>query len=243
MPVDLGDLRHIAVIMDGNGRWARSRNLRRTFGHREGVSAVRDIATECARAGLERLTLYALSTENYLNRPGREIRVLMLLLRRFLIEERPTLMENRIRLQTIGRVADLPSRVLKEVETSRRMTAGNDGMILTLALNYGGQAEIADATRSLARQVVEGKLAPDDIDEKRVSQNLYDPDMPGVDLLIRTGGEMRVSNFLLWQMSYAEIWVTDTLWPDFRAADLQEAAEAYRGRSRKFGGLVEGIDH
>ena len=204
---------------------------------------MREVTTECARAGLERLTLYALSTENYHSRPRRAIRVLMALLRRFMIEERPTLMDNGVRLATIGRLCELPDRVLEATHVTEQMTSRNKGMILTLALNYGGRAEITDAARSLAQQVAAGVLAPEDINEDRVAASLYDADMPGVDLLVRTGGEMRVSNFLLWQVSYAEIVVTQTLWPDFAMSDLERVTEEFRGRRRKFGGLVEGIDH
>ncbi len=229
--------RHVAVIMDGNGRWAKARGRSRTRGHRAGVESVRECVTECARAGLSWLTLYALSTENYRMRPPAEIRTLMALLRRFMIVERPTLMENRVRLRTIGRVAELPDKVVREIRKSEAMTAGNGGMVLCLALNYGGRAEIADSVRGLVAEARAGRLDPAAVDEAAVARGLYDPSMPDVDLLIRTAGELRVSNFLLWQISYAEIYVTAKCWPEFRLPEIEEAVRAYRGRARRFGGL------
>lgn len=241
--MDLSDVRHIAVIMDGNGRWAETRNLVRTRGHRAGVTSVRACATACARAGLHWLTLYALSTENFRSRPPGEIRKLMALLRRFMVGERPTIMENDIRLRTVGRVNELPRNVLKEVRRTEEMSANNRGMVLCLALNYGGRAEIADACRLLVEQAARGELRPEEVDEALLTACLYDPSMPDVDLLVRTASEQRISNFLLWQVSYAEIFVTPTLWPDFREAELAAALDAYRVRRRKFGGLLEGVDH
>ncbi len=229
--------RHVAIIMDGNGRWAQQQGLARVFGHRRGIESVRTAATESARAGVGSLTLYAFSVENW-KRPKTEIRVLMNLLRRFLIDERGTIMENDIRLTSIGRIDDLPQDVVKELRATERMSAVNKGMVLRLALSYGGRAEIVDATRRIAREVAAGRLRPEAIDEETVRAFLYDPELPDPDLLIRTAGEMRFSNFLLWQASYTELWVTPVCWPDFRARELHAAFADYRRRIRKFGGLV-----
>jgi undecaprenyl diphosphate synthase len=230
-------LRHVAVIMDGNGRWARERGWPRTRGHKEGIGAVRECVTESARAGLEWLTLFALSTENFRTRPATEVRYLMGLLRRFLVNERPTLMENGIRLRSCGRVHELPAKVVATLRETERLSAGNRGMILCLALNYGGQAEIVDAARSLAEECASGRLDPADIDEDRLRSKFYRTEMPDVDLLIRTAGEHRVSNFLLWQIAYAEIHSSRKCWPDFRKADLEAACAEFARRKRKFGGL------
>jgi undecaprenyl diphosphate synthase len=238
--MDLQGVRHIAVIMDGNGRWARARGLSRTRGHRAGVESVRECVTECARAGLEWLSLYALSTENFKNRPPSELRALMALLKRFMVKERPTLMENRVRLVTAGRVDEFPSAVIREIRRTEEMTSANDGMVLCLALNYGGRAEISDAVRTLAKEVSLGLLPPEEVGEAEVSRRLYQPAMPDVDLLVRTAGELRISNFLLWQVSYAEIHVTPVCWPDFRKVHLEEALAEYRRRRRRFGGLLDG---
>jgi undecaprenyl diphosphate synthase len=224
--------------MDGNGRWARERGWQRTRGHKEGIGAVREIVTESARAGLEWLTLFALSTENYRTRPATEVRYLMGLLRRFLVNERPTLMENRVRLTSSGRLHELPAKVVATLRDTERITARNPGMTLCLALNYGGQAEIADAARALAEECVRGRLSPEEIDEERLRAKFYMPDMPDVDLLVRTAGEQRISNFLLWQISYAEIHSSQKCWPDFRKADLEAAFAEFGRRKRKFGGLV-----
>jgi undecaprenyl diphosphate synthase len=230
-------LRHAAVIMDGNGRWARERGWVRTRGHKEGIGTVREIVTESARAGLEWLTLFALSTENFRTRPATEIRYLMGLLRRFLVNERPTLMENRVRLVSSGRVHELPDKVVKTLRESEKITGKNAGMTLCLALNYGGQAEIADAARALAEECVRGRLDPAAVDEDALRARFYLPAMPDVDLLIRTAGEHRVSNFLLWQIAYAEIHSSPKCWPDFRKADLEAAFAEFGNRKRKFGGL------
>lgn len=238
--MDFRDLRHIAVIMDGNGRWARARGLSRTRGHRAGVESVRECVTECARAGLSWLTLYALSTENWRTRPATELRILMALLKRFMVKERPTLMENRIRLVTAGRVDDLPRGVIREMRRTEALTAANPGMVLCLALNYGGRAELADAAKRIAEDAVAGRLDPAAIGEAEVAARLYQPAMPDVDLLVRTAGEVRVSNYLLWQISYAEIHVTPVCWPDFRRPHLEEAVAGYRLRTRRFGGVPEG---
>ncbi|MFN0207420.1 MAG: isoprenyl transferase [Planctomycetota bacterium] len=227
---------HVAIIMDGNGRWAQKRGFVRVFGHRNGVVSVRTVTTECARLGVKSLTLYAFSVENW-KRPKSEIRVLMDLLREFLVDERPTIMNNQIKLTSIGRVSDMPDDVTKELRETERMSKDNEGMILRLALSYGGRAELADAVQRIAREVQAGRLQPEAIDEEVIRAFLYDPSLPDPDLLIRTAGEMRISNFLLWQVSYSELYITPVCWPEFREKDLQEAFEAYRGRIRKFGGL------
>ena len=235
-----GDLPgHVAIIMDGNGRWARARGLPRSRGHAAGVESVRAVTRLCARKGLRQLTLYAFSEENW-KRPAREVELLMRLLRRFLIRERGEIMENDIRLTAIGRLHRLPADVRTELEKSREMSAGNGGMVLNLALSYGGRQEIVDAVTAIAERVRNGELAPEDITEEVITAHLYQPEMPPPDLLIRTAGEMRFSNFLLWQVSYTELHVTQACWPEFREEQLEEAFESYRRRVRKFGGLVPG---
>lgn len=236
--MDVTGLRHIAIIMDGNGRWAEARGLIRTRGHRAGVESVREIVTESARAKLPWLTLYALSTENYRRRPRAEITTLMALLRRFMIRERPTFMDNGVRLRTVGRIEELPPRVVKEIRRTEELTSRNDGMVLSLALNYGGRGELLDAAKRLLSDARAGRIDPDALTEADLAERLDDPTMPDVDLLVRTAGEMRISNFLLWQVSYAEIYVTTTCWPDFRSDGLDAACQAYRGRDRRFGGLL-----
>jgi undecaprenyl diphosphate synthase len=227
--------------MDGNGRWASARALPRIRGHAAGVESVRTVARTCARRGIEQLTLYAFSEENW-KRPDREVRMLMRLLRRFLISERDEIMENGIRLTAIGRLHRLPEEVRRELERTRELSASNEGMVLNLALSYGGRQEIVDAVRRIAERVRGGELEADQITEEVVAAHLYQPDMPPPDLLIRTAGEMRISNFLLWQLSYTELHVTPTCWPDFREEELEVALQAYAGRVRKFGGLVSGGD-
>jgi len=229
--------RHIAVIMDGNGRWAKARSLARTRGHAEGVESVRIISRACARRKIDQLTLYAFSEENW-KRPKREVAVLMRLLRRFLVGERDEIMENDIRLIAIGRLDRLPDDVRQALETTRAMSQDNTGMVLNLALSYGGRQEILDAVRRIAQRVRAGELDPKDIDEDLITAHLYQPEMPPPDLLIRTAGEMRVSNFLLWQISYTELHVTPTCWPEFREEHLEEAVLDYQRRVRKFGGLA-----
>ena len=228
--------RHVAIIMDGNGRWAKGRGWPRTRGHLEGVKSVREITTECARKGLQQLTLYAFSAENW-RRPRSEVEFLMQLLARYLMQERKTLMDNNIRLESIGRIHELPENVQEELARSEGMSRENTGMILRLALNYGGTVEILDAVKEMARDVSEGRLAPDAVDEQVFRTYLYDPNMPEPDLLIRTGGEMRVSNFLLWHISYTELYITPTYWPNFRKGNLEEALRTYATRERRFGGL------
>ena len=230
--------RHVAIIMDGNGRWARSRGLPRIEGHRRGVRSVRTVVEECARMKLNQLTLYCFSSENW-KRPQTELDLLMSLLRTYVVKERDEIMRQEIRFRTIGRSEGLPSAILKEVQETIDISADNPGMTLCLALNYGGRVELVDAMRSMAKEVADGSLRVDDITEETISRHLYTSDMVDPDLVIRTSGEMRVSNFLLWQISYAELWVTDKHWPAFRAPDLQEAFRDYASRDRRFGGLTE----
>jgi len=226
--------------MDGNGRWAEERAMRRILGHREGVKSVRETTTECARMGVKSLTLYAFSVENW-KRPRAEVRYLMGLLRRFLVEERPTLMENDVRLLGIGRLTDIPAEALATLRETERLTANNQGMVLRLALSYGARTELADAARDLARDVAAGRCSPEDVDEETLRSYLYDPHTPDPDLLIRTAGEMRLSNFLLWQISYSEFYVTDVCWPGFRKEHLLEALRNYASRERRYGGLIQDI--
>ncbi|MCC6575276.1 MAG: isoprenyl transferase [Planctomycetes bacterium] len=232
--------RHIGIIMDGNGRWAQVRGMMRIRGHEAGVDSVRAVTEECARLKIEQLTLYAFSAENW-KRPGLEIELLMQLLKRFLTGERDTLMNNDVRLTSVGRIDGLPKAVRRELELTQTLTANNRGTNLCLALNYGGRLEIVDAVRKLAAEVKEGKLTPDQIDEAAIAARLYQPKMPEPDLVIRTGGEMRISNFLLWQISYSELYVTDTLWPEFRAEHLHRAIVDFQRRERRYGGLVDRI--
>jgi undecaprenyl diphosphate synthase len=223
---------HVAVIMDGNGRWAAQRHLPRVEGHRAGIESVRETVEGSARLGIEVLTLYAFSVENW-KRPAAEVSTLMMLLKRYLRSELNTLLRNNIRFKVVGRVEDLARDVQKELRDAEERTASNSGMQFNIALNYGGRAEIVEAARRMAADGV----APDDIDEPRFASYLYTAGQPDPDLLIRTSGEMRVSNFLLWQIAYAEIWVTDTLWPDFRQVHLLEAVVAYQKRDRRYGGI------
>ena len=224
---------HVAIIMDGNGRWAAERRLPRVEGHRNGVEAVRDTVETAARLGLQVLTLYAFSVENW-KRPAAEIGALMMLLKRYLRSELKTLLGNNIRFRVIGRPEALPADVQAELADAVERTAGNRGMIFNIALNYGGRTEIVDA----ARRAIEEGIAPADLDEVRFASLLYTGGQPDPDLLIRTSGELRVSNFLLWQIAYAEIYVTDTYWPDFRRRHLLEAIRAFQKRERRYGGIV-----
>ena len=234
--------RHIAIIMDGNGRWAQARGLPRIEGHRRGAETVRRITEEAARLDLTQLTLYAFSSENW-RRPRPEVEFLMELYRQHLIQERPTIMTNNIRLRTIGRREGIPAAALEEVDRTVRESAANTGMTLCLAVNYGSRQEIADAARRLVERAARGALTPHQVSEETFAAELDTAGMPDPDLLVRTAGEMRLSNFLLWQMSYAELWVTETLWPEFGEADLHAAIAAFAGRERRFGGLkAEGED-
>lgn len=231
--------RHIAIIMDGNGRWAQRRDMPRIEGHRRGVASVRRTVEECTRLAIEQLTLYCLSSENW-KRPPHELDFLMHLLEQYMIEERSTIMEQNISVEIIGRRTGIPDRVLEEIDRTISMSAANTGTRLCLAINYGGRAEVVDAVRDIARKVQQGELGPDEISEETIAAHLYTAGRPDPDLLLRTAGEMRVSNFLLWQISYAELWVTARCWPDFRTLDLHEAICAYAQRDRRFGGLRSG---
>lgn len=231
--------RHIAVIMDGNGRWAESRGLPRLSGHEEGANSVREITRACREKGVQALTLYSFSTENW-KRPPDEVAGLMSLLARYLVEERAEILDNGVRLNAIGQVDKLPAPVrlaLKELMHASRHNAqpGKPGMVLTLALSYGGRAEIVEAARTLARQCQTGRLRPDAITEELLAGALGTAGLPDPDLLIRTSGELRLSNFLLWQLAYAEMYVTETHWPDFRRPQLDEALAAFGSRERRFG--------
>jgi undecaprenyl diphosphate synthase len=224
----------VAIIMDGNGRWARKRLLNRVQGHEKGADTVRTVVRTCRELGISHLTLYAFSTENW-QRPRTEVTALMALLRRFIASELPEMMENNIRLRAIGEVERLPEEVRTELMRAIRKTAANSALTLTLALSYGGRAEIVRMVRSVAREVRDGGVDPDRIDEKTVDDRLYTAGMPEPDVLIRTGGEFRVSNFLLWQIAYAEIFVTETLWPDFTKEAFLDILRAYQRRERRFG--------
>ena len=228
--------RHIAIIMDGNGRWAQQRGHPRVMGHAQGVQTVRQIVEECSNLGIGYLTLYCLSSENW-KRPQAELDFLMALLEQYLIEERAEILAQNIRFSTIGRRTDLPDTVLHQMDENIRLSRDNTGLSLCLAINYGGRTELLDAVRQIGEQVRAGTLNPDQIDETAITNALYTGGMPDPDLLIRTAGEMRVSNFLLWQISYAELWVTEKCWPDFDRATLHAALHDYARRERRFGGL------
>ena len=229
--------RHIAVIMDGNGRWARQRLLPRAAGHRAGVRPVREIIEACCRLGIRALTLDAFAVENW-KRPKAEVETLWILLRRYLRQELPELKANGVRFQTIGKIDELPSEVCDDIDNAILETAANDGMRLNVALNYSGRSEIVEAVNALLR-TSHGHIEPLQVDERSFGQMLYAPHCGDPDLLIRTSGEFRVSNFLLWQIAYTEIWMTERYWPDFRTTDLLEALVEYHGRNRRFGGLPD----
>jgi len=227
---------HLAVIMDGNGRWAERRHLPRVAGHRAGVKAAREIIESCARLKLPYLTLHAFSLENW-RRPQAEVDFLMRLLREYLKRELPAIHKNNIRLLIIGRAEQLPEGVRKDIEHGMQMTARNTGMKLVVALNYGGRAELVDAFNAMLEHIRSNGLSAFQADEQTISEHLYTAGLPDPDLLIRTSGEMRVSNFLLWQIAYAEIYVTETLWPDFSRARLLDALVDFQKRERRYGGL------
>ena len=235
--------RHVAVIMDGNGRWAQKRHLPRIAGHRSGTQSARTTIETCARLKIEALTLYAFSVENW-RRPKTEIDFLMALLREYLRKEMPLLQKNEIRMRFLGRLDELPAAVQKDAREAMEKTAGNKGMELCVALNYGGRAEIVDAMNAILSErnghAASHHAAPHKVTEEQLSRHLYTEGLPDPDLLIRTSGEMRVSNFLLWQIAYAEIFVTETLWPDFNRARLLEALLEYQKRERRYGGIGEG---
>jgi undecaprenyl diphosphate synthase len=236
--------RHVAIIMDGNGRWARKRGLPRFAGHRAGAKTVRVIVEECARlqkhqgggGGLQQLTLYSFSTENW-NRPAEEVKLLMELYVEYMRSQRQLLIDNNIRFAQIGRREGLPGPVLEELQNTLEATGKNTGMTLCLAINYGSRSEITDAVRRIAREVGEGRLMAEGVSEQTIGERLYTAGMPDPDLLIRTAGEMRVSNFLLWQISYAELYVTEAFWPEFGVEELHRAFHTFAGRNRRFGGV------
>ena len=237
--LDLARLpRHIAVIMDGNGRWAQKRHLPRIAGHRSGTQSARTTIETCARLKIEALTLYAFSVENW-RRPKTEIDFLMALLREYLRKEMPLIQKNDIRMRFLGRIDELPAGVQKDAREAMEKTAGNQGMVLCVALNYGGRAEIVDAMNAILSER-NGHGAAHKVTEEQLARHLYTEGLPDPDLLIRTSGEMRVSNFLLWQIAYAEIFVTETLWPDFNRARLLESLLEFQKRERRYGGIREG---
>jgi len=227
---------HVAVIMDGNGRWAKKKGLPRIEGHRSAIKSIRAILEGCQALGVSALTLYAFSSENWM-RPAQEVAALMRLLCEHIASDLHMLIERNIRLVVSGRREGLPEEVLACVDDAVRATEANDGAVLNVALNYGGRAEIVDAARAIARKVADGEMSVDEIDEEVFRRHLYVPDIPDPDLLIRTSGEFRLSNFLLWQLSYSEIYVTQVLFPDFRARHLYRAVLAYQKRDRRFGGV------
>jgi undecaprenyl diphosphate synthase len=229
--------RHVAVIMDGNGRWAKQRGLPRIAGHRAAVESVRDVVRAAGEVGVEVLSLFTFSLENW-SRPEEEVEALMFLLQETLPAEVPSLNENNVRLRAVGRLHDLPSSVRKALRESEEALAGNSGLQLVLALSYGGQAELVDAARAIAEEVAAGKLDPGQIDAELYRSKLYTHRYPEPDLLIRTSGEHRISNFFLWQIAYAELWFTPVLWPDFRAEHLYRAIREYQERERRFGGVA-----
>jgi undecaprenyl diphosphate synthase len=231
----------VAIIMDGNGRWALKRGLPRFEGHNKGADSVRTVTRACRRHGIRALTLYAFSEQNW-NRPVAEVESLMSLLRRYLLEERDEIMDNDIRLTTIGRTHRLPSSVSEPLDALMQESAGNRSMDLCLALSYGGQEELGDAMRSMARQVARGDLDPETVSEHSIGPLLWSAHLPPLDLLIRTSGELRLSNFMLWQAAYAELFFTSTLWPDFGEDDLNEALDAFRFRERRFGRTDEKVE-
>jgi undecaprenyl diphosphate synthase len=229
--------RHVAVIMDGNGRWAKKQSLPRIVGHRHGPESVRAAVDFCGRLGIDTLTLYAFSTENW-RRPRMEVSLLMKLLTRYLRGEVENLLRNNVRLRAIGRLNDLPSECRAELQKAQKALAHCTGLQLVLALSYSGRADLTDAMRSIASDVKKGTLKPDAVDEALISSRLSTAGLPEVDLMIRTSGEMRISNFLLWELAYAEFYVTKTLWPDFREKDMAAALRDFQKRNRRFGGLV-----
>ncbi len=229
--------RHVAIIMDGNGRWARQRGLPRIFGHRAGIESVRDVVRTCSEIGVEYLTLYTFSSENW-RRPSDEVKSLMSMLKRMLRREVEDLNRRNVRIRAIGRIDQLPEDVREELDRAIEKTKDNTGLKLYLALSYGGRAEIIDAFKKAYSLIKIGKMTIEELNEGSFPQFLYDPELPDPDLLIRTSGEMRISNFLLWQIAYTEIYITPTLWPDFRKDELLKAIEDFSRRERRFGGVT-----
>jgi undecaprenyl diphosphate synthase len=240
--IDLARLpQHVAVIMDGNGRWAKARSLPRVSGHRQGIKSVRDIVETSARLGLKVLTLYAFSVENW-KRPRTEVNTLMNLLREYLHKELKMLLKNNIRFQVIGRWQELPDAVSRDLIWGMDKTKANTGLLFNIALNYGGRTELVDAFRSIYRELNENGRDSEALTEETISKHLYTSGIPEPDLLIRTSGELRISNFLLWQIAYAEIWVTDVLWPDFRKPHLYQAIIDFQKRERRYGGITKTVN-
>jgi len=233
--------RHIAIIMDGNGRWARKKNLSRISGHLKGVDAVKEVVTACRELGIKVLTLYAFSIENW-KRPAEEVMALMKLLREYLIKESEEMIQNNIRLNAIGRLEDLPPDVQDVLKETMKKTEKNDGMILNLALSYGGRSEILHAIQGILSDFEKGRIQSEEMNIQRFSQYLWTKGLPDPDLLIRTSGELRVSNFLLWQIAYTELYVTETLWPDFDRGELLKAIADYQSRERRFGMTSEQLN-
>ncbi|MBF0253347.1 MAG: isoprenyl transferase [Candidatus Omnitrophica bacterium] len=227
--------RHVGIIMDGNGRWATSRNLARVFGHNQGVKTVRIITESASKNAIEALTLFTFSTENW-KRSEKEVSALMGLLLMQIREEGKTLLKNNVRFNYIGRIKAFPENLQNELESLKELTKNNTGLILTLALNYGGRQEIVDAVKKIAGSVAENKINADDINEQYFEKFLYTNDLPELDLVIRTSGEMRISNFLIWQSAYSEFYITKTLWPDFTSQEFEQAIQEYGNRKRRFGG-------
>lgn len=227
---------HVAMIMDGNGRWAQARGLPRIEGHRRGADTVRTMIEYCCELKIQCLTLYCFSNENW-KRPAQELDFLMSLLKQYLIQERPMMMRNNVRLKVIGRREGLPADVIQEMDVSLAATAANKGLTLCLAINYGARQELVDAVQAIATSVKSGSLRPESIDESTIQNHLYTQGMPDPDLLIRTSGEMRISNFLLWQISYSELWITPKSWPEFSREDFRDALQHFAKRQRRFGGL------
>lgn len=239
--IDVSNLpKHIAVIMDGNGRWAKKKGAERVFGHRSAIEAVREVTEGCAELGVKFLTLYAFSTENW-GRPRFEVEALMQLLVTTISNEVETLMKNNVRLQSIGKIDKLPNRCYNKLQEAIELTENNSGLTLTLALNYSGRWEIAEAAKKIAKMAREGQIDPENIDQQTVAEQLTTTGIPDPELLIRTSGEMRISNFLLWQIAYTELYITQLLWPDFRREHLYEAIIAYQQRERRFGKISEQV--
>lgn len=234
--------KHIAIIMDGNGRWARSKGNARVFGHRSAIKAVRDTTEGAAELGIEYLTLYAFSTENW-NRPKLEVNALMRLLVNTIRKETTTLMDNDVRLNAIGNLDQLPGKCKQQLQEAMEITQHNSRMVLTLALSYGARADMIDATQKIARAVAAGKIDPETIDESTFSSYLSTANLPDPELMIRTSGEFRISNFLLWEIAYTELYITDKLWPDFRREDLHTAITDFQKRERRFGKISEQIQN
>jgi len=226
---------HVAIIMDGNGRWAKSRGLPRIVGHREGIASIEKVMSSAGSLGVKILTLYTFSTENW-KRPKAEVDALFTLMEEYIDKKADKLKRDNVRLSVIGRIGGLPERIQEKLSRLIAETSGNSGLVLNLALNYGGRTEIVDACRAVLRDVASGAVRPDEINEERFSEYLYTKGLPDPDLMIRTSGEMRISNFLLWQLSYAEFYITQTLWPDFDGAEFEKAVKEYQDRIRRYGG-------